>query len=86
MYGAGVNVSRAYKCMYLYTGMEVVWMSPVQMYIFEVWMQVVLYHYTPYNNTVKPALKITCIEGPPVYKDHSGQVQEPLNQYCCTST
>ena len=36
MYGAGVNVSRAYKCMYLYTGMEVVSMSPVQMYIFEV--------------------------------------------------
>ena len=25
--------------------------------------------------TVKPVLKTTCIEGPPVYKDHSGEVQ-----------
>ena len=38
------------------------------------------------ESAVKPVQKTTCIEGPPVYRDHSGKVQEPIYQYYCTST
>ena len=39
-----------------------------------------------YMHTAKSVSKTTRTEGPPVYKDRSGLVHEPLNQYCCTST
>ena len=38
------------------------------------------------NSETCPKEKTSHTEGPPVYSDHSGQVQEPLRQYYWPST